>query len=159
MIVFVLDSDGLIKLTKASVIEVLAEYRKCVITQEVFNEAVKAGKERFYEDAYIIEDLINRRLLTIKKVKFTELPELGKGEASSLEILKKGKYNAIITDDRKFLKMLEGQNIPFVMPSDVIIALLKRHKITTKKASEALEKIRPFIRKEIYERAKKEVEI
>ena len=158
MIVFVLDSDGLIKLTKAGVIEDLAKYRKCIITQEVFNEAVKRGKEGLYEDAYVIEDLINRRLLTIKKVKSTELPELGKGEASSLEIFKKGKYNAIITDDRKFLKVMEEQNIPFMMPSDVIVRLLKRRKITAKKALEALEKIKPFIRKDVYEKAKSEVD-
>ena len=158
MIVFVLDSDGLIKLTKASVIEEIAKYRKCVITQEVFDEVVKSGKEGFYEDAYVVEDLINRKLLTIKRIKFAGLDGLGKGEASLLEICKKMKYSAIITDDRKFLKILEDQNIQFIMPSDVIVHLLKRRKITRKKALEALEKIKPFTRREIYEKAKGEVD-
>lgn len=157
MTVFVLDSDGLIKLTKSSMIEELVKYRKCIITQEVFEEAVKKGKERFYEDAYVIEDLIARKLLAVQKIKTTELVNLGKGETSSLELYKKKKYNAIITDDRKFLKVLEEQNIPFIMPSDVIINLLKRRKITKKKAFSALEKIKPFIRKEVYEKSRGEI--
>jgi len=95
MTVFVLDSDGLIKLSKASIIEEIVKHRKCIITQEVFNEAVRKGKEGLYEDAYVIENLINRKLLTIKKVKITELADLGKGEVSSLEIYKKMKCSAI----------------------------------------------------------------
>lgn len=157
MIVFVLDADGLIKLAKASVIEELTKYRKCVITQEVFDEAVKKGKEGFYEDAYVIEDLIKRKLLTVKGTETAGIADLGKGEESSLKIYKKGKYAAIITDDRKFLKVLEEQNVPFIMPSDVIVTLSKRRKINARKASEALEKLKPLIRKEVYEKAKGEI--
>ncbi|MBI2076295.1 MAG: hypothetical protein HYT72_03560 [Candidatus Aenigmarchaeota archaeon] len=157
MITFVLDTDGLIKLTKSGVMEELAKYRKCLITQDVFNEAVKQGKERLYEDAYAIEDLIDRKLLSVEKINFEEINNLGKGEASSLAIYKKKRCNAIITDDRKFLSVLEEQRIPFIMPVDVILGLLKRRKITTKMAFEALEKMKLFIREELYTKAKNEI--
>lgn len=158
MTILVLDSDGLIKLAKAGVLEELVKYRKCIITQEVFNETVEKGKERLYEDAYIIEELINKKLLSVGRIKTTEVLSLGKGEASSLEICKKKNCSAIITDVRRFLKMLEEQNIPFIMPSDAIVSLLKKRIITRKKALEALEKIKPLIRKDIYEKAKSEVD-
>ena len=157
MSIFVLDADGLIKLTKAGVIEELAKYRKCVITEEVFSESVKKGKERFYEDAFVIEKLINRKLLALEKIKFAEIGNLGKGEASTLALYKKKKGDAIITDDRKFLSVLEEQNIPFMVPIDVITVLLKKRKITRKMASEALEKIKFLTREELYIKAKSEI--
>lgn len=157
MIIFVLDADGLIKLTKAGVMEELAKYRKCIITQEVFDETVKKGKERFYEDAYTIEDMVNIKLLSVKKIQFEEIENLGKGEASSLELYKKKRCNAIITDDRKFLSVLEEQGIPFIMPVDVIVSLLERRKITRKTALEALEKIKPLVREEVYTKTKSEI--
>ena len=157
MIVFVLDTDGLIKLTKSGIIEELAKHRKCLITQEVFNEAVKEGKERLYEDAYVIEDMINRKLILVEKINFEEIEGLGNGEASSLAIYKKKRCSAIITDDRKFLSLLEEQNIPFIMPVDAIVGLLKRRKTTRKAASDALEKMKPFIREDLYIKAKNEI--
>ena len=157
MTIFVLDADGLIKLTKSGIMEELAKHRKCVITREVFDEAVRKGKERFYEDAYAIEDMVNRKLLSVEKIQFEEIDNLGKGEASSLELYKKKKCSAIITDDRKFLSVLEEQGIPFIMPADVIISLLNRRKIARKAALEALEKIKPLVREEVYAKAKGEM--
>lgn len=67
------------------------------------------------------------------------------------------KCSAIITDDRKFLSVLEEQNIPFIMPVDVITGLLMKRKISRKTASDALEKIKPFIRGDLYTKAKSEI--
>lgn len=54
--------------------------------------------------------------MSIENVNFEGIDGLGKGEASSLAIYKKKKRSAIITDDRKFLSVLEEQNIPFISP-------------------------------------------
>lgn len=54
----VFDSDGLIKLTKAGILEKVIGHFICSITKEVYDETVVKGLERFYDDAFQIDGLI-----------------------------------------------------------------------------------------------------
>lgn len=67
MIIFVLDSDGLIKLVKSSIIEHLLSRFSCIISSEVYEEVVTKGIKRLYEDAFTIEKFVKRNMLRVKK--------------------------------------------------------------------------------------------
>ncbi|MAE43292.1 hypothetical protein CMO93_05955 [Candidatus Woesearchaeota archaeon] len=154
-----LDSDALIKLTHSEIIFKVCEAFNCSITNEVKEETVKEGKARFYPDALIIENLIKNSLLNLKsskkRIKIKE--NFGKGEKSILELYHNTKNNAIVSDDSTFIKHLENENIPFFVPSDLIILLKKQSKINQKEAFYFLEKMKVFIREEVYNETKKEL--
>ncbi len=69
MSIFVLDSDGLIKLVKSSIIEQLLKRFSCFISSEVYEEVVIRGKEKLYEDAFIIEKHVRADILKVMKTK------------------------------------------------------------------------------------------
>lgn len=155
-----LDSDALIKLTHSGALVRICESFYCITSGEVKREGVDEGKKRFYPDAEIIENLIENRLLKIKnpKKKIKIKDNLGKGELSILDLHKEIKNHLIVSDDTKFIKELEKDNIRFLVPSDLIILLKKLGKINQKEAKSYLEKIKVFIREEDYKNHKKELE-
>ncbi|MFA4887125.1 MAG: hypothetical protein WC595_02850 [Candidatus Nanoarchaeia archaeon] len=155
MVKFVLDSDGVIKLTKAELIRVLAKKYDCVITQQVYEELME-GKKKMYEDAFVVEELVEEKEVKVKSVKLnSEMDELGKGEHSILEMWKNENADAVISDDRKFLSILEKGEIPFLRPVEVIVMLTLKKEITKEEGMESLEAIRKFVREESYKEAKK----
>lgn len=152
----VFDSDGLIKIVKTDIFDKIKA--ECIISEEVYYECVIEGKKRLYEDAYKIEDLINNKKIKIEKVeKIKDINRLGKGEISTLQLFYKIKGNAIISDDRRFLMMLEELDIPFITPAEVIVRLFMIKVLNKKESLEALNKIREIIRKENYDIAIKTI--
>lgn len=162
---FVLDSDGLIKLIKSSIAEVFLEKFSCFISQDVYEEVVVRGKEGLYEDAFAAEALIAKGKLKVKEVEeeraakiLTGREELGKGERSSLHLFFGLTADAIITDDKAFIKILSESNVPFIIPSDVIASLARLRLISEEQAMKALNSLRPYIHKGNYAKAKRVIE-
>lgn len=60
---FIIDTDSLIKLTKSGIINEVCRNFKCIITEEVYDEAVTKGKIALHKDAFEIEELINKDLI------------------------------------------------------------------------------------------------
>jgi len=54
----VLDSDALIKLTKAGCLGKILGTIDCFISNKVYEETVINGMKRFYEDAFQIDKLV-----------------------------------------------------------------------------------------------------
>lgn len=91
MITILLDADASIKLTKISIIGILASGFEIILTSEVYDEQVIAGLKRNYEDAAKME-----KLVVDKKVAVVEVTEkssvyesfrLGRGEKKCDELL------------------------------------------------------------------------
>lgn len=166
MAIFVLDSDGLIKLIKANIIEVLLKNFSCFISKEVYKEVVIEGKKRLYEDAFTIESLVKKGMLKVKEVKedkkafkiLKDVFELGKGEKSTLYLFFNLKADAIISDDNAFLNILKANSIPFIIPSDIISRLVELKIIDKESGIKALNAIEYYIRRENYLMAKKVIE-
>ena len=154
-----LDSDALIKLTHSKAIFRVCEAFNCLITTEIKEETVEEGKKRFYPDALVIEKLVKDNLVKIRdsKRKPNIKEDFGKGEKSVLGLYHSTRNSIIISDDSAFIKHLENENIPFFVPSDLIILLKKLNKISLKEALYFLDKIKVFIKKEAYNEAKKEL--
>lgn len=155
----ILDSDALIKLTHAEAIFKVCETFNCLITNEIKEETVEEGKKRFYPDALVIEKLIKDTLVKIRdpKRKPNIKEDFGKGEKSVLGLYYSIRHSIIVSDDLTFIRHLENENIPFFVPSDLIILLKKLGKISLKEALYFLDKIKVFIKEEVYNEAKKEL--
>lgn len=165
-----LDSDALIKLTHSEAIFKICETFNCLITNEVKEETVKEGKKRFYPDALTIEKLIKGNFVKIRDSKRkpgikedaqtefgTSFVGFGKGEKSVLELYRSTRNSIIVSDDLAFIRHLENENIPFFIPFDLIILLKKLNKISLKEALYFLDKIKVFIKEEVYNKTKKEL--
>lgn len=156
---FVLDSDALIKLTKAGLLEDICRHYNCIITTEVKNETVDEGKRRLHKDALKVEYLVNKKLLKIKDPKKSRKTKenLGKGEISTARIYFEGKNRVIVTDDSAFIKYLEENDIKFSIPADLIVLMKVANKIDKKTALIYLEKMKNFIKEEVYHDVKKDI--
>lgn len=156
----IFDSDALIKLTHSEIIAKVCKNCNCFITDEVKEETVDEGKKRFYPDSDEIEGLIGKGLLKIKNPKKTrEIEEyFGKGELSVLSLYNDVENHIIVSDDQDFVKYLENKNIEFLPPANIILLLKKLGKIDLKESLYYLNKIKIFIKEEVYKEAKKYLE-
>lgn len=162
----VLDSDGLIKLTKSGYLQKLLDNFTCLITEEVYDETVIKGMERFYDDAYKIEDQVKKGKLKVENTKNSKNAgnilkdsDFGRGESSSLHLYFNIKAKAIISDDRAFLNILQRNNIPFVTAIDILVRLYELKIISRDEILDALDLIKPYISRNSYLKAKANLEV
>lgn len=149
---FVLDADGAIKLARSGALTTLTENAKVVIPDAVFNEIIQ-GKEKQYEDAFIIEALVNSEKIRRVHVSSEHDDTLGIGEIVVLALWKSAKADAVISDDRKFIRLLEQENIPVLIPTLAIVWLVKNRIAKKEQGKMWLQAIRPFVRIDAYDRA------
>ncbi len=152
MLKLVLDADGTIKLAKSGTLEVLTSTEKCFMASAAYEEVIK-GKEKMYEDAFIVESLEQKGQIILKKSEEKQIGSTSSGESATLSLFKTLKGDAIISDDRKFLKSLEEDRISFIIPTDVIVLLAKKRAISETDAKIALDNIRDIVRDENYQSA------
>lgn len=156
---FVLDSDALIKLTKLGILEQICNHYNCIIATEVKIECVDEGKKGLHKDALKIEEFINKNLLRVINLKRARKIQenLGKGETSTVNLYFQEKNSVIVTDDSAFIRYLEENNIKFLIPADLILLMKISNKIDKKTALKYLEKMKNFIREEVYNDIKKDI--
>jgi len=110
-------------------------------------------------------ELVKKKMLIVEKVKnnnkvqsILENCKVGKGETSTLHLFFNINAKAIISDDRIFLKILHQNNIPFIIPIDLIIRLYELKIISKEEAIDALIEIKPYVNKNYYDNAKANLE-
>ena len=161
----VFDSDGIIKMTKADCIEKVLQHFDCFITREVYDETVVKGKERFHEDAFLLDAFVNEGKLKLKEAEPNESARfilsnstVGQGESSTLHLFFNIHAKAIISDDRVFLNLLQRNNVRFIIPTDLIVRLYQLKILTKKESKEALTMIKPMTNKNNFDKAIKNLE-
>ncbi len=153
----VIDSDALIKLTKAGAKEIVLNNIEVSIPPSVMDETTRE-REKFI-DALKIYDNVNKGLLKVKKPgknPFVKNLEVKGGEAQVL-MLYDG-ISPISSDDGKFLNLLENLNIPYLTPTSIIIYLLKKGAIKKEDAKKYIGNLRDMVSEEEYHLAMDEVE-
>lgn len=147
-----MDSDCLVKLTKAEAKEAVIEHMEVYIPPLVKKETVDEAKERGYQDAFIIEENLANKGLRIGKHKGKAgfAVPVAKGELEVVSLYLDGGYDAIASDDRRFLKKLDALGIPYLTPTACIIYLFKAGEIDKRKALNILDGLRPFVSYEEY---------
>ena len=148
MLSLVVDADCLIKLAKSGVLRRLLERFRCFISDVVYEEVVVRGKSRLYEDAFLVDEFVAEGLLKVRSVKRDErvlemlVRSIGKGEASTLMLFFNLGADAILTDDKAFIRILTRHRIPFITSSRVIVRLVKLGVIGRDEGIEALNKLK-----------------
>lgn len=147
----------MIKVTKASVKDAMVSNIEVFIPREVKRETVDEGKRKGYPDAAVVEDNIRRGKIKAIDTRSSELTErlieslhlLG-GEADSFRLFKQGSYDAITSDDQRFLDLIDGLGIPFTTPTSLLLYLWKTGKVSRQETRKYLEKMKELISSEEY---------
>jgi len=143
-----MDADCLIKLTKAGLKESVCTHLSVVIPQIVKREVIDLGKN--HPDSIIIKDNLNKCLLSLSDVE----TQVVKGEEATLILFQKSGFDAVLSDDKRFVRRLRALGIPYITPAVCIVLLLKQGKINLPDALEKLELLSPFISSDEYNTVK-----
>lgn len=146
-----LDADGTIKLHRAGVLEQAANVFQCVMPEEVYHEVVVQGREGLHLDAEAIAEIVERAI-SVRPTPTLEIsdPGFGVGEKAVLALFHQGIGEVVISDDRRFLNLLTREQIPFLVPTDLIVGMTVQGVLSANDATTALEHLRPFVSDEHY---------
>ena len=157
------NTSTLILLAKITVLEkTLETFGEVVIPKKVFEEIVE--KRELFDSQLILKQIENKKII-IKEIKTKDITQilsqfrLDEGEAAAYAIYTKGKYKALLTDDKELIKLCRIENIPFITAMAIVIRLNEKNILTKEEALEKLEALYKVGRysKEIYEFFKQEV--
>src|SRR4030043_1807741 len=133
-----MDSDCLIKLTKAGLKEYICQRYEVTIPAIVKKEVVDAGKSKGFPDAELVEKNIQKDILQVAGKE--SLPHI-KGDQALIEVFKRGRYEAIATDDAKLIRLLRSTGLRFILPGLLIYSLYQRNNIDKLTALNWLDKL------------------
>lgn len=159
----VLDSDGLIKLAKSRILDIVVKGWDCLIPQAVYAETVEQGMQAAYPDALAIRELLHRSMVRprVRHPRATALlaqkQGLGQGEQQTLHLYFAARAHAIISDDAAFVAVLRQAEIPYLPPALVLVELVHQRQLELRMAMDGLERMRPFIRLEVYRAAREDL--
>ncbi len=141
-----MDADCLIKLTKAGLKELVVGNDTIVIPEVVRKEVIDAGKDRGHSDATFIEANVAAKKIQIAK----EFAKHSSGDEALVELFRRRRYDAVATDDRKLVRILQGANVPFILPGVILYSLHQRGFIDRETALRHLNQLSQFISDEEY---------
>jgi hypothetical protein len=165
----VADADGLIKIGKSGALPALLSAARILVARAVWVEAVEEGKREMYEDAHVLERVLEEGGAEVFRHEAREEAEelfgasfasFGAGERSAMAVFFAHEADAILTDDRAFLALLVGASPPVrtLVPTVAIVALAEGGKMSVADAREALGKIEHSVRAQAYGAAMQELE-
>lgn len=143
-----MDSDCLIKLVKSSLKEVVCQSFTVLIPPLVKQETVEDARGR--PDAAIVADNLERKLLSVTK----QSKAASQGEEAVFTVFHSGRFDAICSDDRKFIKRLRLFQVPYLTPAVLIAVLVRAERMTVQEALRKLESLSPMISDEEYSTVK-----
>lgn len=163
----IFDSDGIIKITKSGFGEKILEHFNCIISKEVYQECVIEGKKHYYDDAFKIEEFTKIGILKIKRAVETKESEeilfktksLGIGEISSLKLFISLRADTIVSDDKTFVNLLFFNEIPYILPIDLIVRCYELKILSKDDTLYAIENIRYYVTESSYLKAKIKLEV
>ena len=116
-----MDSDCLIKLTKAGLKDLVAEESIVTIPGIVEQEVVEAGKNKGCADAQIVEENIQAQKIHV----MGSTQEYPKGDDALLHLYRREEFDAVATDDAKLVRRFKMYGIPFILPALILYKLWK----------------------------------
>jgi len=161
----IMDSDSLIKLTKSKVKEIVVENMDVYIPIKVYEETVTIPKKEGFPDAFLIEENLKKGLLVIEEINEDQNIDemvislgMGYGEADVFRLYKSGDFDAISSDDRRFLKIIDALNLPYLTSTALIVYLFNKKIFTKSEALSYLYNLKEMVSDEEYYLAIKEIE-
>ena len=83
----------------------------------------------------------------------------GAGECSTLHLFHNSDAKVIVTDDRAFLNLLDKNNIPYIIPTDLIVRLYELKVITKDESINSLDAIKVYVSGQNYDAARRNLEV
>jgi rRNA-processing protein FCF1 len=134
-----MDADCLIKLTKAGLKEQVCEAWKVVIPAIVRRETTEQAP-RMPDAARIKQNIADGRIA----VNETRVGA-AKGEEAALRLYQAGGFDAVASDDARFIRQLRGLGVPYAVPAVIVVRLCRDGSMAMDRALEALASLRPHI--------------
>ncbi len=142
---------------------------RVLVPRAVWVEAVEEGKRGIYEDAHVLERVLEEGGAEVVGHEAREEAEelfrassasFGAGERAALAVFFAHGADAILTDDRAFVALLAGVSpaVPALVPTAAIVALAEGGRMSVAEAKVALGKIEHSVRAEAYGAAMRELE-
>lgn len=157
-----MDSDALVKITKSSVKEVVCAAFTVLVAPEVQRETVEEGKQGGHADASRIGENIQARRLKVRTPPATLrtralVKELGLrgGEADTLRLFRGGGVDLVVSDDARFLRLLDGLGVPFATPTALMVGLVAAGKMTQREGLNSLDKLAGLVSEAEYLEARR----
>jgi len=140
----VMDADCLIKLTKAGLKEEVCRSMTVFIPGEVKRETVDQADGR--PDSTRIAENIKARLIHVKG----DATGTRKGESAVLDLYNTGTFDAVASDDHRFLKHLRGLGVPFAVPAALVVLTARHRKLDNQETLNRLLSLKPYVSQEQY---------
>lgn len=139
------DASTLILLQKITLLDKLLKNFSFIIPSEVYKEAITKGKKAKSEDAYSIENKINKNLIKVKQIKNKKILSqiinefgLGEGEAEAIALFLQENADVLATDDHKAINVCKIHEIPFMTALAFVIECFDTKLIARNKAKEMI---------------------
>lgn len=139
-----MDADCLIKITKAGLKERVTGHFEVTIPKIVEQEVVADGKNRNCADAFIVENNIAGKIISVSKGR----KRFKSGDEALAALFKRDKFDAVATDDVKLIRRLKAGDIPFMVPGVIVYQMACDKMINSKEALAALDQLSEYINEE-----------
>lgn len=143
----IMDAGCIIKLTKAGLKEDMCRHFSVTMPQLVKEEVVDRGIGRDLPDAYLIEQNVQSGKIAVKSEKHIKGAH---GEDEVVSLFRNGGYDAVGSDDKKFIRHIRAYHIPYVTPAVCIAVLVQRGAITGEEGLMKLDLLAPYISDDEY---------
>lgn len=148
-----IDSDALIKLTRAGMKELLVTAFSVCIPQAVAVETASDDMCTRYPDAVVIKDNLEKELLHVVNLPQKSFPELilfRGGDRDIAHCALNGGYAAVVTDDAYLLEKLKASGISVTVPAAMIIAVGRKYRLPVSEVLSYLSALQPYISQDEY---------
>lgn len=147
----IMDADCLIKLTKAGLKEDVCRAFKVTLPHLVKEEIVDRGKARQLPDALVVERNLSEGMIKVKSDKTIKATA---GEKEVLALYQKGGFDAVGSDDKRFIRQLRLFNVPYITPAVFIALMVKQGTVNIAAALKKLEALSAYISDDEYSTVK-----
>jgi len=147
----IMDAVCLIKLTKAGLKEDICRAFDVTLPRLVKKEVVDRGKARQLPDAFVVEKNLNEGMIKVKSDKSVKAVA---GEKEALTLYQKGGFDAIGSDDKRFIRQLRLFNVPYVTPAVFLALMVKQGSVPVAEALKRLDALSAYISEDEYSAAK-----
>lgn len=143
------DSMVLIHLAKTSLLEKSCSlFNQVLIPQEVYRETVVQGKESGFEDAWIIEEVIQNGTIKVKEIKEKKFLEIANqyniygGEAEAFALYKEEHAQFLISDDDNLRKKKILIDAHIIGSLAILLQLRQEGKISKERWNKSIDQMR-----------------
>lgn len=143
------DAMILIHLAKITLLEKsCGHFKKVIIPELVFDEAVKAGMERGFEDAVLIGNTVKKGKIKVKKIRKKDFIRKANsfnifgGEAEAVALYWQERADMIASDDDNVRNKKELLELNMLGTPSIILGLYANKKINAQKTRQAINKLR-----------------